>query len=639
MLVRHNGYSYYNKFEEDQKEYNENEINDPKVFWNPEEFQGYIDKHEYEAAYQYAKNFIVDDPRIQKKFSNSLEVLRSEGRAVSAIYNKFRDNPEAIQAIEFSENVFKDNGLENVNNNEYVRKFKDLKNRLGSSDKDTATSLSLTFLPKKQTLFGQDWLDWAVKDNPFTIDAFYEKAGLSELHLKSAGISPKYNKDGSVTIQFDKTNPLANQIIANAFSQETFREDNPKTYYALKTTDNTNLFTRLGIVNTGFQNAINNYMPVLRGYNDKGEEIYVDGAPVNNMLGGKDRFNRTNPTLNDIQELIFDASNAKEKAFELMGVEKRVYSSTVTDHLDDGWYNLQKDYANKRIDYNTYQKMLANQQKELADFISSIGSASYEIYSNQNNDAINDEVLRLMSAEDKGAALRHISAASGDIMIKGMISNGKMGVLVSVPATPIKDKDIKEDDNANDRTIGRRFQYFIPGLLTDKVQAAISKNTTSRSSLEINRMQDYGYEYTTANNKTIMPDGTGHFIYDGDLENRLTTEEARRIIDKDMMLQDANNSLTFQFVNNKGKGFDKDVYEMQAKALAIKAANEYFPNIPLTTNMGIPLSIEEIFNAKGFGQTMNDELADKVSVDMYDKIMEIYDIYDNLMSNIGYYFR
>ena len=625
MIVRHMGYSYFDGDSDDQKEYNENEMTDETFYFNPDKFQKYIDKKEYEEAYKYADKFVFDDPRKQQEFRNQLELMRSEGRRVSAIYSKLKDSPDKMQAVEFAENVFIDGGLETIGDNKYAKRFIDAKKAIGSTSDKEATALSVTFAKKEQVgLFGWDWIE---PDNPYDITNFYERTGLNEQMLKVNGITPVIEKDGSTTLKFDKTNPLANKIIANIYSPELLREESPSTYY-------------FGTFNPAKAYSFK-YRPNVKGYDTDGNEISKN-LNTYDTTGPLDVL--TNATLQgesylrQMQRAIYDASQERDKTFAEMQMADKVYSSTITGHLDDGWYKLQKDYAEGKIDYTTYNKMLSSQQKELADFISSIGTANYEIYSNQNNEAINDEVLSLMNPEDKGAALRHISACSGDIMIKGMISNGKIGVLVTVPASKTKEKDIKEDDTADDRTIGRRFQYFIPGLLTEKVQAAVNKNTSSRSAGEINKMQDWGYAYTTQDGQSIIPDGTGTFIYSG-ADRPLSTEEVRKIIDKDMMLIDMKNNFTFNFVNNKNKGFNADSYQEQAQEFAYKAVQELYPEVPFLDKDNKQLSIDDLFAIKGFGLSMSEDAELNMSAALYDKIMQMYDMYDKIMSNITYYFK
>ena len=145
-------------------------------------------------------------------------------------------------------------------------------------------------------------------------------------------------------------------------------------------------------------------------------------------------------------------------------------------------------------------------------------------------------------------------------------------------------------------------------------------------------MQDYDYDYKTQDGKTLTYDGLGGYIYDGE---QIDKDNAVKIINKDLIIQDAVNNLQFYYLNKDNKLIDKTNYENKSRELAIKACNDIDPGVPLSYTDGTPLTEDEVFaHSKA---NPDDVYFGKMSYQVYDKLQNLYDVYNALMDAISYY--
>lgn len=613
MELTFNGYKYYNPNIDDSKLQGAVDATNLHAgAWDQKYFDNLVKNYEYETAANYASNFIFDDPEKDANFRRSIESLRQNGRRTAAVFNKIKHDPKAVEAVMFNDAVFVDGGIDTMHGNKYVDKFVDLKRKVGSViDNETgevteeATRLSVEFANKKNYgIFGWDWI---AKDNAYNIEAFYEKSGLSEQQLKAAGINVELTKDGGTILNFDKSNSLANKILSNLF------------------VDTANM--PYGTYGLGYSDRPAGSSPlIIKGYTSDNKETNV--------------INRINTTqsLIDLQGIVQHTSQVKDKAFEKAKLDSRVYSSTITGHLDDGWVRLQQDLASGKITEAQYNTQLNTNQKEIANMLASLGSGNIEMYSNYGNSEWTDETLREADDITRAELVNLISANKGDIQVQGMISNGRTGVLVSIPALQVANKNISKNTSAEDRVQAPRIQMFIPDVLTNKVNASINRDTSSRAAKEINQMQDYEYTYTTRDGKEITPLGNGTFMITGynELQSLAT---ATKLINRDFMLSDAEQGLKYNYINRNNEGFNQEGYEKMASQLAYAAVNELYENTPFTDIDGSTLDIDTIMKLKGVGATMVPGADRLMSYQLYNKIIDMYSIYDYLMSQMSFYYK
>jgi hypothetical protein len=601
MKVTFNGYTFFDPNSKDKDTHAGTEQNYSDYKFDESKFNQLISNRQYEDAANYAAQFHFNDPEKQRQNENYILNLRREGRKLGAIYGRI-DNDEARSKIEFADNVFVNGGLEQAASNPYTQKFVELKSSLGSNyrsrngftgrpegDKVEATSLSITFEPEKQYgIFG--W-DWTAKDNTTaSVEKFYADSGLNEVQLKSAGVEV-IHKDGRTTLKFEKSNPLANQIIYN-----------------------TPTYNSGGDLGGG-----SSYWVKVHGYDAKG-----------NMLpevGHQD--------IKDMQDIINDTQSTKNSYFQKINLTDKLYSSTIGGELDDNLTALNNALASGQITDTEYQRRLKTECGYIEEAIKTLGSGGYEMYSNSFNDKSTDESLQELSNEERAQVIQMISAANPKTLhFNAMVSNGTIGTLITVDADRADDKNINDSSKPNDIAKTRRWQVFIPGFMQEQAQAKINRNTTTRAAQEINEMQNWGYAYKCTDGTEIYVDENGQFYSDGQI---LSASDAVRKINKNMIVEDATSQLQFQFLNNKGELYNEDGYEKMARLTAVKAVNELYPGISFTDDTGKALTVDEIFARKGTGPTLADKYAKTTRYEVYTKYQELFDIYDKLMNGLIYY--
>ena len=614
MKIGFGNYTYFDPNADDKKTYKTATYAQKQQYaFNQDKFNQFIANRQYNDAADYAAMFHFSDPKTQKEHENDIINLRRNGRILGAIYSRI-DDPNALAQIEFYDKVFVDGGLEQLTGNAYADQFAEYKKRLGSSIKyntigkdvvtKEATRLSITFQPEKRTFLGIDWL---AKDNKNNIDNFYEQSGLTEQQLKTAGVTVSH-KDGKTTLDFDKSNSLANQIIFNLPTDKHYLGDAPMT----SSGDN------VAIV----------------GYNAKGE---VTG------------YGRTHSAIKD---LITSAKSAKESYFKKTDLTEKDYSSTIGPAIDDNLEALKAAHAAGEIDDTTFNRQFKILGSNVTAAIQSLGSGNYEMYTNSYNEELTDETLISADNEQRAHLVNLISSTNPkDLQLLSMCSNGKIGTLVVINAGGLTSKqkeDLEGTAKPEDQYSTRRIEIFIPGFMQEQAQAKINGNTSSRSVQEVNSMLDWNYTYKCGNGVEIMPDGKGGFVKNN---KPIDTKEAIKEINKDMIIQDAVSNLKFNYLSWNGNLIsDKDnsllgaeEYEKMARLISVRAGNELNPEVPLTKTDGSDYTIDELFNMKGLSTSNywyneeNGEIFQNIPYQIGQKIHDIYSIYDAIMKELQYY--
>lgn len=572
-------------------------------------FNNFIANRQYNDAADYAAQFHFSDPKIQKEHENDIINLRREGRVLGAIYGKI-NNEADLKKVEFYDKVFVDGGLEQLNTfnknaqdyNKYAAEFIDYKKRLGSTIengeiKDEATRLSITFEPEKQ--YGIFGIDFLAKDNKNNIDNFYTQSGLNEQQLKAAGVKI-IHKDNKTTLDFDKSNKLANQIIFNLPKDSRRMGDTP-----LRTSGK-----NVSIV----------------GYTSKGESIIDKRNESISNLFTLD-YNRN---FENIQNLINSAKTAKESYFKKNDLDTKQYSSTVGPMISDELSSLREALNNGQITDTQYNNQARAMAPHVFSAIYTLGSSNYEMYTNNFNDEDTDETLVAAENENRAELTKLINNYDPkDIDVSAMISNGKIGTLITLKGTGNETQSYKND--------GRRIQIFVPGLLQEEAQAKINRNTSTRAAQEINSMIDWGYSYKLRNGSEISTDGVGNFMKGKEIINKQT---AIQEINKDMIVQDALHNLKFQYMNTKGDIINNTKYEQMAKLLAMNAISDVYGDIKLNVDN----NTKTVTLSDKFGNVYNQDdifdrniKEDETQYEVYDRLNDIYAIYNELMNELAFY--
>ena len=611
MKLSFGNYSYYDP-DDNTVVSTGNEAN--KYKFDNNHFQQLIAQRQYEDAANYASKYHFEDPATQRAHENDIINLRREGRKIAAIYSQVPDE-KTKDKMEFIDNLFVDGGLEQIINNPYAERFVKLKRMLGSelstnfagaatfdssliegiarvgNDSEIlkeATGLEITFNPRKQTgIFGWDWI---ARDNYNDITAFYEKSGLNEAMLKSAGVDVS-TKDEKTSLKFDKSNKLANQIIANLFF--------------IGTDDGLNITN------------------IPQNVDIKG--ITSDGTYIQHDVTGRGLTKSAN--VNDILRLVKQAEEAKKSMFQTIDATEKDYSSTVGPSLDDNLEALNQMLSTGQITREQYNQQMKQVGTILDQAIRTLGSGNYEMFSNAYNDEPTDETMVSLDNIQRSEIIQSISAADPkSLHFNAMISNGQVGTLITIDADELDDKDVSDDDDRNE-VKRRRRQVFIPGFMSEVAQQKINQNTSSRAIQEINSMQDYGYGFKTSDGIEIYSSMDGRFYAEG---QEISKEEATKAINKTLIIEDATTNLKYKFTNNNGELYDIEGYEKKAKEIAIIAADDLHPEVPFEDN----ITVDDIFAKKGAGPEVQYKYSRQMQYQLYNKYKDVFEIYDAIMTPI-----
>lgn len=557
--------------------------------YDEKKFNDLIKNRQYEEAANYASKYHFNDPEIQAQHENDIETLRLKGRQVSAFYDKI--DKRDLDAVDFNMSVFEDGGLESLNSdNLFSNKYIEAKNKLGG---ENSTALKIKFNPQERTIFGFI----PITDNPNSLESFYKNSGWNEQYLSSQGIKVTKEKGKDVLI-FDKANPLANQIINNLPYR--IQSDNVLNY----------MF--------GGESNIE-----VEGLDDKGNVI-------------QQNINDTYNAIHTMQQLVDQTKNVVINYQNDGQTLVKNYSSTIGGLLAPELEELKQQRDRGELTPSQYNTAYKTKYNNILTTLQNIGSSAYEIYGNNGKD-INDETLRLLNNKERAEAIRMISS-DYDVTLKAMVSNGEIGTLVEIGALPEQVKNIGDNPIYDEMTKSRRFQFFIPGLFTDLAQQQINRNTLTRSSQELNSMQDYAYTYKTFNNEDITPNGLGSFIYTKNNQSiEIAKEDAQRIINKDMAIKDGQ-KLKYQFINDSDYLANFDTYDALVKQYAFNVVNELYPRTPIEDMQGNQISIEEAFNMMSLnGSTVMYDKAWNLNTSVKRKLDELYNIYNSILKSADYY--
>ena len=552
-------------------------------------FNQLVANRQYNDAADYASQFHFSDPETQKAHESDIINLRRSGRVLGAVYGRVQD-PTDLAKITFADNVFVDGGLERSGNNEINTAFEDIKSKIGSTvDSDgnvtnEASTLEITFEPKTNKLLGIDWL---MPDNDNNIENFYKTSGLNVNTLRDNGVQV-INKDGRTILRFDKSNPLANKILYNTRTVlNGMFGDADRAMLATKPTK-------------------------VVGYNKKGE-----------VTGETD-------DLREFRVFIKDARNTKEKYFKDFDLTYKDYSSTVGPMISDELSSLKAMLNSGQINETQYNQQARAIAPHIFSAINTLGSGNYEMYTNNFNEEPTDETLVPVENKDRSKLTDLISNYDPkDIDVSAMVSNGKIGALITLEGTG--------NETASDKNDGRRIQIFVPGLLQEEAQAKINRNTSTRAIQELNSMIDWGYSYKLRDGSEIGVNDRGQFTKNKEVINK---QSAIQEINKDMIMEDALSNLKFQYMNADGNITDNLKYEEMARLLSMNAAADIYGDVKLNVN---PQTTDVTLSDK-FGNTYTpDDIfnrnidRDKTQYEIYYRLNEIYSMYNELMDELNFY--
>lgn len=553
--------------------------NDEVHPFDKQHFNQLIADRDYLGAADYAEKFhFHNNPEKDKELRNRIINLRRNGRILGALYGRITDETD-MQAVSFVDNVFLADGTSSVDTGDWGNSFKQIKEAIGSGEK-SANELSITFQPKKQSLFGIDML---MKDNDYNIDNFYEQSGLTEQDLINNGVQVTH-QDGRTILRFNKSNDLANKILYNIPHNARGMGDVP--------------LLSLDIA------------PKIEGIDAKGQVVGSEGGS----------------NLRKFKHIIDEANNIKKSYLgDLMNTQKE-YSSTSAPWISDELYQLQQ-MGLTDDEYNKRAKLVApNIFKAINDLTS-----EYEMYTDKFNDDPKIETLKPTTSQQRSELVDLIaSTAPKDIQVDAMISNGKIGACITIMG--------KKDDKTGEVKISP-YKIFVPNILVEEAQARINADSSYRAVQEVNSMLDLRYDYKLQDGKTLSINNNGEFELDKKVISRDT---AIRTLDKDMLIEEAKAELKYRYMNSSADVFDGEGYESKAREITLNSINSLYPDMnvaynPTTNSIAIIDQYGEQHSAEDFFNKRIDK--DNTQYEVYNRLKDILNIYDSLMNDLTNYLK
>lgn len=415
---------------------------------------------------------------------------------------------------------------------------------------------------------------------------------VSKEELQEAGVEIKYHGDGSESIKFDKSNPIADRIIQAYISSGEMDFD--------------------GNVN-------------IIGYDAEGNQLQSRDGKFGDILNYKNVANK-------MSKLVWDSLVANGEVLNEVEPADKVYSGQIGTGLFDGPVNM---IRNSGLSPDKQEEAINKVIGQVYSVIKSMNYADTEMYVNNGEDPT-IETLFETSPEER-VALKHLinTVNNNDIQLNTMVRNGEAGVLVTfTPGGIDKSKmsltssvlDMLKDDALNSKT----YQIFIPGLFSEMVQESIDNDTNLRATKEFNDMNDYLYDYKTVDDNLItIKNGKVYYEDYSDSNtpriNEVSKEDAIRMINQDIIVKDAMDMMPYHFANSYGEIIDPKGYEELAKTTAMSAANVLYPDYSLLNTDGKPYTMEDILNEEKlneFNTSYLDWMQIKSIRDIYNKLMQ-----------------
>lgn len=558
-------------------EYSYKPYRDPKRFGNikitntydPVIFNKFISEQDFDAAAAYAEQYKPVNTSQRLQLDTYIAQLRKEGSRLSAMTKGVDDDTK--QAISFKYAI--DNNLQLPGNfinskggsdrNSYTTEYRELMDRLGSSDKIKADRIAIRFNNEKNGTWLSRLLN--IFDDKEVVDSFIEnlshnnpslsinKANMESV-LAGSGITMKRDSNG-YELQIDKANPSILGIL-KAYSGGL---DRSKTEI-------------IGIDNNG------NYIDGYSSNNLFEAMPYTSKAVTASILSLLDKADRNTEFINTR-----DDKNAKATSLitsdNFMSQEHAVLFQQLENHeIEPSEYNIKLDNIK-----NSIKGRLASSFVDKPIYMTDAENGIMHIVSGDVRDKLKD--LYNIAAKDFDKNVIPRVGYVGD----------KYGLYVEIKpeAKPDESKSsylvpgIKIDRNPNSQTI----KFFIPDAENSEAMQALYADPRSRAMLTLNDMQDYGYEtnvnyideYGDNHDTSIYNKGNQWYAYDYKInkEVTITPELAQLMLAKHYELNNITNVFESSIYDSQGNinpsQLNRSVSYWSERT--VDWINKYYPNL------------------------------------------------------------
>lgn len=558
----------------------------------------YRAERDYLGLADYLSHFRMGTIQDQRAYENEIAQIRRYGREYNAIHaHASREQSDAISFLE----AYDSGNIDNIDDtNPLKEQYNNVIKGLGTYVNDRgifgeqleypiiedeeASTISVSFNNKHVSRglwgVGPDWMS-ADKDenqfNKFVQDTGY---GLSDIRT-ILGENAISNKDGRLIIDIPKSNLQGIKLLTEI----------RKWYNETGRTDDDVQYTSYGPDKKIISDLTNSIGRQIQGLSD-----WLDGV-----------------------------NSRKEEVMQSIAGQEVVNSTTVLPYMNERQMNLNRMRNAGLIDDTKFSAALKADNEIYENLIGATAFSQLKIYTDIGN-TLGDEKLREMSDnKERGALKDYIRNAIRENRVQwnAAISNGQYGTYLVIKPEDDKGDLITEGDDAR-----RGATIFIPGLFTKSVQNAFDSSTQGKTVAEFNSMQLYGYERTLTNGDIVRNvSNYGAEVYNHETGEWATRsrEEAQNMIHQDIIVEDAARNIRNRAFNLDGTqraGYDPKV---DAKKIAIAAANELYPGSPVEENdiAAWNPSSSDIAKRRAAG-----------NIDKDYKAQQAYNIYSELMNSI-----
>lgn len=560
----------------------------------------YRAEHDYLGLADYLSHFRMDNPVDQRAYESEISQLKRYGRQYNAVHSNANDDQS--NAISFLES-FDSGSLDGLdNNNPYKKSYNEALSQLGrkgtwiygyyATDDYRAndpsapepSTITVSFNSKKTNYSWFFGLDILSKDdeNEQQFNKFAKETGYSVGEIRNIlGDNAVSIKDGRVIVNVPKTNLEGIRFLIQVrnWCNETGRNTDDVAYAS---------------------------------YDSEGNLVTDNTSYIGSRI-------------QDLSNLLQKVNQDKQNVMTSIAGTEQIMSTTILPYMNERQMQLMQMKNAGLLDGAKYSSEIKADNEVYENLLLRTGFSQLDLYTDRGNKEGDETLYQLDDNIERGKLKDYIRNAirKNRVSWGAGISGGQYGTyLVVTPEDNKGELIFDKNDARNGATI------FIPGLFTKSIQNAFNASTQGKAVAEINSMQQYGYERELQNGNIISNIGNDSArLYDKNTDSyrQITREEAQNIIHQDVIIEDASRNIRNRAFNLDGTlraGYDPKV---DAKKIAIAAANELYPGSPVEENdiAAWNPSKEDIAKRNAAG-----------NIDKDYKAQQAYNIYTQLMNSI-----
>lgn len=264
-----------------------------------------------------------------------------------------------------------------------------------------------------------------------------------------------------------------------------------------------------------------------------------------------------------------------KQMYENSNVEQELTVSGFRGAKDSRIHNL---WVNGKIDKQTYDEYRSRLYEQYDNLVASAELVNYEnvFYSEGIKEG---KTLREVDGETKGRLTEEIRTALAQNRLKYVTANrgGVVGTLFTISEKP-KDENGESPDIGDAEGFRNEKTIFVPCFFRDKYEDELSNDTKNQAQREYTDCQRYGISYKSGRNFVISSIGnTGGFVsIKGGKKEWKDKEEILKMIDEDLVRENAIDAIRGQFVDENGNFTDKAKANQYAQAIAISEIEDLY---------------------------------------------------------------